>query len=34
VLVSEDGRRLKPAEIDPNLHSCGSVSPHGAAELA
>ena len=20
-------------EIDPNLHSCGSVSPHGAAEL-
>ena len=22
------------AEIDPNLHSCGSVSPHGAAELA
>ena len=21
-------------EIDPNLHSCGSVSPHGAAELA
>jgi thioredoxin reductase len=69
VLVSEDGRRLEPAdrvvtltgfrpdlsflsemrldldpvlqaprhlaaEIDPNLHSCGSVSPHGAAELA
>jgi hypothetical protein len=69
VLVSEDGRRLDPAdrvvvltgfrpdlsflsemrldldpvlqaprqlaaEIDPNLHSCGSVSPHGAAELA
>lgn len=21
-------------EIDPNLHSCGSISPHGAAELA
>ena len=21
-------------EIDPNLHSCGSVSPHGAVELA
>ena len=69
VLVSEDGRRLEPAdhvvtltgfrpdlsflsemrldldpvlqaprqlaaEIDPNLHSCGSVSPHGAAQLA
>ncbi len=69
VLVSEDGRRLEPAdqvvtltgfrpdlsflsemrldldpvlqaprqlaaEIDPNLHSRGSVSPHGAAELA
>jgi thioredoxin reductase len=69
VLVSEDSRRLEPAdhvvtltgfrpdlsflsemrldldpvlqaprqlaaEIDPNLHSCGSVSPHGAAELA
>lgn len=69
VLVSEDGRRLEPADhvvtltgfrpdltflaemrldldpvlqaprqlaadIDPNLHSCGSVSPHGAAELA
>jgi hypothetical protein len=69
VLVSEDGRRLEPAdhvvaltgfrpdlsflsemrldldpvlqaprqlaaEVDPNLHSCGSVSPHGAAELA
>jgi len=69
VLLSEDGRRLDPAdhvvvltgfrpdltflaemrldldpvlqapralaaEIDPNLHSCGSVSPHGAAELA
>lgn len=26
--------RLLAAEIDPNLHSCGSVSPHGAAELA
>ena len=25
--------RLAP-EIDPNLHSCGSVTPHGAAELA
>jgi thioredoxin reductase len=25
--------RLAP-EIDPNVHSCGSVSPHGAAELA
>ncbi len=69
VLVSEDGRRLDPAdqvivltgfrpdlsflsemrldldpvlqaprelaaEVDPNLHSCGSVRPHGAAELA
>ncbi|SDT10498.1 Pyridine nucleotide-disulphide oxidoreductase [Friedmanniella luteola] len=69
VLVSEDGRRLEPADqvvvltgfrpdlsflseirldldpvlqaprqlaagIDPNLHSCGSVRPHGAAELA
>jgi thioredoxin reductase len=69
VLISEDGRRLQPAdhvitltgfrpdlsflsemrldldpvlqaprqlaaEIDPNLHSCGSVRPHGAAELA
>ncbi|GAA1429602.1 NAD(P)-binding domain-containing protein [Microlunatus lacustris] len=69
VLVSEDGRRLEPAdqvvvltgfrpdlsflsemrldldpvlqapralaaEVDPDLHSCGSVSPHGAAELA
>ena len=22
------------AEIDPNMHSCGSVRPHGAAELA
>jgi hypothetical protein len=26
--------RLLAAEVDPNLHSCGSVSPHGAAELA
>jgi thioredoxin reductase len=25
--------RLAPG-IDPNVHSCGSVSPHGAAELA
>ncbi|MBP2456145.1 NAD(P)-binding domain-containing protein [Mycolicibacterium lutetiense] len=25
--------KLAP-EIDPNLHSCGSVPPHGAAELA
>ncbi|CAN5465473.1 NAD(P)-binding domain-containing protein [soil metagenome] len=25
--------RVAP-EIDPNLHSCGSVSPHGAVELA
>jgi hypothetical protein len=25
--------RLAPS-IDPNLHSCGSVTPHGAAELA
>ncbi len=25
--------RLAP-EIDPNVHSCGSVRPHGAAELA
>ena len=24
--------RLAP-EIDPNVHSCGSVPPHGAAEL-
>jgi hypothetical protein len=22
------------AEIDPNMHSCGSVMPHGARELA
>lgn len=26
--------RQLAAEIDPNLHSCGSVTPHGAAELA
>ena len=26
--------RQLAAGIDPNLHSCGSVSPHGAAELA
>lgn len=26
--------RLLAAEIDPNVHSCGSVSPHGASELA
>ena len=26
--------RQLAAEVDPNLHSCGSVSPHGAAELA
>jgi cation diffusion facilitator CzcD-associated flavoprotein CzcO len=26
-------RQLAPL-IDPNVHSCGSVSPHGAAELA
>jgi thioredoxin reductase len=26
--------RALAAEIDPNLHSCGSVRPHGAAELA
>ncbi|MGC7272867.1 flavoprotein, partial [Mycobacteroides abscessus subsp. abscessus] len=25
--------KLAP-EIDPNLHSCGSVPPHGATELA
>ena len=31
--VLQAPRRLA-AEIDPNLHSCGSVSPHGAAELA
>ncbi|MGY2874479.1 cation diffusion facilitator CzcD-associated flavoprotein CzcO [Marmoricola sp. URHA0025 HA25] len=26
-------RRLAPL-VDPNVHSCGTVSPHGAAELA
>lgn len=26
--------RQLAAEVDPNLHSCGSVSPHGAAEIA
>lgn len=26
--------RQLAAEVDPNQHSCGSVSPHGAAELA
>lgn len=26
--------RQLAVEIDPNLHSCGSVSPHGARELA
>ena len=26
--------RLLAAEVDPNLHSCGSVRAHGAAELA
>ena len=26
--------RLLATQIDPNLHSCGSVNPHGAAELA
>ena len=31
--VLQAPRALAP-EIDPNLHSCGSVSPHGAAELA
>jgi thioredoxin reductase len=31
--VLQAPRRLA-AEIDPNLHSCGSVRPHGAAELA
>ena len=31
--VLQAPRRLAD-EIDPNLHSCGSVSPHGAAELA
>jgi thioredoxin reductase len=31
--VLQSPRRLA-GEIDPNLHSCGSVRPHGAAELA
>ena len=31
--VLQAPRRLA-VEIDPNLHSCGSVSPHGARELA
>jgi thioredoxin reductase len=31
--VLQAPRQLAPG-IDPNLHSCGSVSPHGAAELA
>ena len=31
--VLQAPRRLA-VEVDPNLHSCGSVSPHGAAELA
>ena len=31
--VLQAPRRLA-AEVDPNLHSCGSVRPHGAAELA
>ena len=31
--VLQSPRQLA-AEIDPNLHSCGSVRPHGAAELA
>lgn len=31
--VLQAPRRLA-AEIDPDLHSCGSVRPHGAAELA
>ncbi|MAL07043.1 MAG: flavoprotein [Microbacterium sp.] len=30
--VSEAPRRLAPL-IDPNLHSCGTVAPHGFAEL-
>lgn len=30
--VVEAPRRLAPL-IDPNLHSCGTVSPHGVAEL-
>lgn len=31
--VLESARDLAPL-IDPNVHSCGSVPPHGAAELA
>ncbi len=31
--VLQSARRLAPM-IDPNVHSCGSVPPHGAAELA
>jgi thioredoxin reductase len=31
--VVESSRALAPL-IDPNVHSCGSVPPHGAAELA
>lgn len=31
--IVEAPRALAPL-IDPNLHSCGSVSPHGVAELA
>ncbi|MGX5682451.1 FAD-dependent oxidoreductase [Schumannella luteola] len=31
--VVEAPRRLAPL-IDPNLHSCGTVEPHGVAELA
>jgi len=30
--IVEAPRRLAPL-IDPNLHSCGTVSPHGCAEL-
>lgn len=30
--IVEAPRRLAPL-IDPNLHSCGTVSPHGFAEL-
>jgi len=31
--IMEAPRRLAPL-IDPNLHSCGTVPPHGEAELA
>jgi hypothetical protein len=31
--VLQSARMLAPM-IDPNVHSCGSVRPHGAAELA